>query len=127
MTKASTTARGYGHRHQQERKRWLPHVEAGQVFCARCRRLILPGEPWDLGHVDGDKSRWAGPEHRRCNRATELHGLKRRRVNEAAAHPRLEDLAGLEYVGTWSRIWSDLGPNQYAIVCGKVVRGPAEA
>jgi hypothetical protein len=79
MKKASTTARGYGHRHQQERKRWSPHVEAGQVFCARCRRLILPGEPWDLGHVDGSKTKWAGPEHRKCNRQTEWHGIKRSR------------------------------------------------
>jgi hypothetical protein len=57
----------------------VAHVEAGQVFCARCRRLILPGEPWDLGHVDGSKTKWAGPEHRKCNRQTEWHGIKRSR------------------------------------------------
>jgi len=75
----STTARGYGHRHQQERKRWAPLVESGQTVCARCRRPIVPGEPWDLGHVDGSKTRYAGPEHRRCNRQTEWHGVKRPR------------------------------------------------
>ena len=60
--KASTTARGYGHRHQQERKRWARLVESGQVACARCGWPIVRGEPWDLEHIDG--SRYAGPEHR---------------------------------------------------------------
>src|SRR5215207_10927405 len=27
---------------------------------------ITPDEPWDLGHVDHDRSRYAGPEHRKC-------------------------------------------------------------
>ena len=88
----STTARGYGHRHQQLRKRWAPVVESGWVFCARCRRPILPGQPWDLGHVDGSKTKYAGPEHRRCNRSTALHGIKRWR---ALKRPRLST----------SRVW----------------------
>jgi hypothetical protein len=75
----STTARGYGHRHQQERKRWTRLVESGHVLCARCRQPILPGTPWDLGHIDGSKSKYAGPEHSKCNRQTEWHGVKRRR------------------------------------------------
>jgi hypothetical protein len=77
--RTSTTARGYGYRHQQERKRWSPFVESGQVLCARCRRAILPGQPWDVGHVDGSKTKYADAEHRKCNRQTEWHGVKRRR------------------------------------------------
>lgn len=62
--------RGYGGPHQTLRAELAPMVAAGGVRCARCNELIGPGEPWDLGHVDHDRSRYAGPEHRRCNRAT---------------------------------------------------------
>jgi hypothetical protein len=65
--------RGYGRRHYKLRKLWKPKVAAGVVECARCHRPILPGEPWDLGHVDGSKTVYSGPEHRRCNRATSRH------------------------------------------------------
>lgn len=65
-----TSARGYGHRHQQLRDSLKPAVEAGQMNCARCQQRIAPGEPWDLGHDDLDRTRYTGPEHRACNRAT---------------------------------------------------------
>jgi hypothetical protein len=59
-----TAARGYGAKHQAERKRWTPRVKAGLVNCWRCGRPILPGQPWDLGHDDHDRSVYRGPEHR---------------------------------------------------------------
>jgi hypothetical protein len=79
MKPPSTTLRGYGHRHQQARKRLAPLVDAGLVRCARCGDWIAPGEPWDLGHHDWDRSLYTGPEHRACNRATA--GRWRRRVS----------------------------------------------
>jgi hypothetical protein len=60
----STAARGYGAKHKAERKRWEPQVNAGLVNCWRCGWLIAPGQPWDLGHDDYDRSVWRGPEHR---------------------------------------------------------------
>ena len=85
-TTLSTTERGYGRGHQTTRARFSRLVLAGGVRCARCRRPIRPGEPWDLGHADGDRSRYSGPEHRRCNRAT----ASRRVVEWKPAPPELE-------------------------------------
>jgi hypothetical protein len=75
-SKGNTTARGYGHNHQQLRKWWRPRVDAGLVDCWRCGQPIQPGQPWDLGHDDHDRTQYHGPEHRgrQCpagaNRAT---------------------------------------------------------
>jgi hypothetical protein len=69
----------YGWRHQQVRERMRRMVEAGGAACARCGRPILPGEPWDAGHVDGDPNVYSGPEHRSCNRASAAHAAQRRR------------------------------------------------
>lgn len=73
MTKASTTARGYGTDHQAERAKWVPKVDAGLVEChaVKClelSRYIVPGSDWDLGHSP-DRTTWTGPEHPRCNRS----------------------------------------------------------
>src|SRR5512132_1426549 len=64
MARLTTTQRGYGANHQALRKAWARKVAAGSIGCARCGLKILPGEPWDLGHVDGDRSRYTRPEHR---------------------------------------------------------------
>jgi hypothetical protein len=66
----SSAERGYGPAHQQLRREWAPRVEAGGVNCTRCGILIVPGTAWDLGHDDNDRSRYTGPEHQVCNRAT---------------------------------------------------------
>jgi hypothetical protein len=74
MPRAKTTAeRGYGNPHQVERARWEPKVRAGLVDChaVRClepARAIASDADWDLGHTP-DRTRWTGPEHRRCNRS----------------------------------------------------------
>jgi hypothetical protein len=65
-----TGARGYGTRHKALRKKLAPLVASGRATCARCGLAIGPEEPWDLGHLDNDRNRYGGPEHRACNRAT---------------------------------------------------------
>lgn len=47
------------------------------------RRVIAPGEPWDLGYLDGtERKLYSGHEHRRCNRQTTYH-----RLRKVAGHP----------------------------------------
>jgi len=62
--------RGYDYKHEKLRKQLAPDVEAGRKNCWRCGERILAGEPWDLGHSDEDRTKYMGPEHQRCNRAT---------------------------------------------------------
>jgi hypothetical protein len=62
----STSARGYGSRHQAERKRWEPVVESGYTVCVRCGFPIVPGTRWHLDHRD-DALGYLGVSHARCN------------------------------------------------------------
>jgi len=98
----TTTQRGYGQHHQALRKQWAPKVAAGVVDCARCHKRIRPGEPWDLGHVDGSRTEYAGPEHRGCNRAVVTH-LKQAAAAPAAAAP--DPYPPGNWVSRWSRHW----------------------
>lgn len=74
----SSARRGYGRAHQELRRTWAAKVAAGGVLCARCGQPIEPGSPWDLGHLDDDRSRYSGPEHAGCNRATSTHRAAQR-------------------------------------------------
>jgi hypothetical protein len=104
-----TIERGYGATHKRLRRIWEPRVAAGYVACARCRRLIVPGEPWDLGHADNDRSQCAGPEHRRCNRSTASRRPARRRGGVPIDDPDAgvfwgpPDASG--NYARWSRAW----------------------
>jgi hypothetical protein len=70
-TRASSSERGYGSEHQRIRRQWARRIEAGErIACWRCGTPILPGQAWDLGHDDYDRSVYRGPEHARENRAT---------------------------------------------------------
>jgi hypothetical protein len=68
-SRGTSTERGYGADHRALRAAWQPLVEAGDVICWRCGGLIRPGDDWDLGHDDHDRSVYRGPEHQVCNRA----------------------------------------------------------
>jgi hypothetical protein len=79
--RATSSQRGYGVQHQKLRKRWAAAVAEGGVSCARCGDPIVPSESWDLGHDDIDRSRYSGPEHRACNRATAGRRAKQQAVS----------------------------------------------
>ena len=63
----------YGSAHQKLRARTKRDVAAGHAYCWRCTKHIPPGSAWDLGHDDNDPTKYMGPEHVACNRATSTH------------------------------------------------------
>lgn len=68
MAQGKTAARGYGRPHQLLRQQWAKRIAQGGVKCWRCGQVLTPGEPWELGHDDYDRSVYRGPEHRSRNR-----------------------------------------------------------
>lgn len=72
--RGTTSERGYGIEHQRIRAWWKPEVESGDVICWRCGRFIDAEEQWHLGHDDMDRTIYRGPEHMRCNVATQTRG-----------------------------------------------------
>lgn len=74
--RGSSTERGYGYAHQQDRAAWAPLVATGTVRCRRrdqctaSNLFIQPNEAWDLGHPDAECDAPKAPEHLGCNRAT---------------------------------------------------------
>lgn len=72
-TMARTTDHGYDAEHRARRKREQPLIDAGNAICWRCNKPITPGSKWDLGHDDNDRTKYMGPEHVGCNRATKGH------------------------------------------------------
>lgn len=66
-------ARGYDATYDAARRMWQrrldrgEHVECHAPTCLMPMRLLLPGQPFDLGHDDARHIR--GPEHPTCNRS----------------------------------------------------------
>ena len=81
-----TTVRGYGQRHQLERKRLAPIVARGEAVCCECGRRISPDAEWHLAH-DHRNGGWAGPAHARCNLAE--RNRRHARVRPARRHSRV--------------------------------------
>lgn len=77
--RASRKERGYGAEHDALRRKWAPKVATGMVKCSKCGKLIRRGQRWDLGHVEGDRRRYAGPQHESCNRARGRDGTRQHR------------------------------------------------
>jgi hypothetical protein len=71
QARGTTTARGYGWAHQQQRA--ADHASAlPSDPCPRCGQPLGP-PPWDQGHTP-DRQDYEGPTHPACNRATAKKG-----------------------------------------------------
>ena len=67
--RGTSTARGYDSTHRALRADYAARMATGETFtCWRCGDPITG--PFDLGHDDNDRTRYRGPEHPSCNRAT---------------------------------------------------------
>lgn len=97
----TTAQRGYGAKHQAERRRLAPLVEAGLASCTEpvCLmddRWIEQGTPWDLAHDrDAGPGCYHGPAHRRCNRS---EGIRWRNLRDLLE----QDLEAQPPLNRWS-------------------------
>jgi len=101
--RGSTAERGYGKQHQALRARFEPIVLAGGARCWRCGQPIRPTDKWHLGHADGDRSAYMGPEHAACNTGATLGGTVNRRELAADEVPEREGLGAGD--GRWRVPW----------------------
>ena len=62
----TTSQRGYGSRHQQERAKWQRIISKTGWPCSRCDERIQPLDEWHLDHSD-DRDTYLGPSHAHCN------------------------------------------------------------
>lgn len=79
----STTADGYGAKHQKLRADYVKRMAQGESFaCWRCGGWINPSMPWDLEHDEQDRSLYLGPGHRgrECPRGGNRATYRRRRT-----------------------------------------------
>ena len=64
--RGTTTQRGYGHEHQQERASYVTRMQRGEtVRCWRCNVALTP-ETLHLDHTD-DRTSYRGPACDACN------------------------------------------------------------
>ena len=67
--RGSSSQRGYGSQHRNERQRWARRIATlGHIQCATCPTTIHDGDPWDLGHTT-DRRSYIGPQCPPCNRS----------------------------------------------------------
>jgi hypothetical protein len=85
--------------HDKLRAQYARALKHGPLPCARkCGQPILPGEPFDLDHVEGTVNQYRGVSHVACNRRTSTHRAQRN------GNPSLHAPSLIER-GTWSRHW----------------------
>jgi hypothetical protein len=92
--------------HERTRRVVAKLVASGQATCARCGNRILPGQPWDLDHVDVPYVDGGGgrrlPSCRSCNRkAGSALGNARKRARRAR---RVQDV---EWTGLGIEVAAD--------------------
>jgi hypothetical protein len=90
-TKASTTGRGYGWKHQQARADAIRNMQDGAA-CSRCGRPMRRSQAGllDLDHTD-DRAGYRGLAHRTCNRrAGQAKAIAHRRAAQPQ-HTRSRD------------------------------------